>query len=501
MSVRYRITSGDDAEQTTLIFSDGTIETIVSSHPQYDKIVSKLRAGNTEENEIASLARPTLSVGRELVELSDRIVYSNNRIFFDGDVLDNSLSKHIVRILEEGGGRERYSAFVNFLEKLYTNPNEASRNSLYEFIVSHNITIMPDGDFIAYKGVNSDGTSRNSGYGIVDGEVFESAHLPNHPGAVVSIPRSMVDANTSVGCSVGLHAGTYDYASKFSRGLLLIVKINPRDVVSVPEDCDFQKIRTCRYVVISEINLKIEQTTYSFASDDDTYIDEFEDEDEDEDAYDRATANKSYNNASTHVDRSFENHPSNRLTEDQKAFYEGTIKAIDSEEGCLLTFDYFKPYSERQSIYDFEVTSVTTQYRDLLLHGVRSDGEYRSYKYSRMDDIVAGYPVNDEERKAIINASVEDDDEDAVNPIIELPVREIPENTVLMHTESGIPFLVETAPASAEKVVADTEIEEEREEISPATSSFRPGSLLDRLVRSGQEAHNSLNKPKDKKNS
>jgi hypothetical protein len=32
------------------------------------------------------------------------------------------------------------------------------------------------------------------------------------------------------------------------------VKINPRDVVSVPRDCDFQKLRTCRYEVLAEID-------------------------------------------------------------------------------------------------------------------------------------------------------------------------------------------------------------------------------------------------------
>ena len=31
----------------------------------------------------------------------------------------------------------------------------------------------------------------------------------------------------------------------------MIVKIDPADVVSVPNDCECQKLRTCKYVVVS----------------------------------------------------------------------------------------------------------------------------------------------------------------------------------------------------------------------------------------------------------
>ena len=31
----------------------------------------------------------------------------------------------------------------------------------------------------------------------------------------------------------------------------MVCKVNPKDVVSVPTDCKFQKLRTCRYEVVS----------------------------------------------------------------------------------------------------------------------------------------------------------------------------------------------------------------------------------------------------------
>ena len=96
-----------------------------------------------------------------------------------------------------------------------------------------------------------DGTSTRAGYGIVDGVEYEHDHLKNYVGAVVEIPRSKVDDNRGVGCSVGLHVGDFSYASTFSQRLWTVL-VNPRDVVSVPSDANERKIRVCRYTVVEE---------------------------------------------------------------------------------------------------------------------------------------------------------------------------------------------------------------------------------------------------------
>ena len=64
--------------------------------------------------------------------------------------------------------------------------------------------------------------------------------------------------DASVGCSDGFHAGSLDYAEGFGRGgNLMIVEINPADVVSVPNDSDCQKLRTCKYKVVSLFKRKL----------------------------------------------------------------------------------------------------------------------------------------------------------------------------------------------------------------------------------------------------
>lgn len=39
----------------------------------------------------------------------------------------------------------------------------------------------------------------------------------------------------------------------------MVVKIDPKDVVSVPSDCSFQKLRACRYIVVAENEYKLSE--------------------------------------------------------------------------------------------------------------------------------------------------------------------------------------------------------------------------------------------------
>jgi hypothetical protein len=266
MTLMYKIFSSDnEGSGATVIFSDGTIQQVPQDNANFGRVVSILTGtpvDEIDENALMELLIPALGVGKNLTRLSERVSFDGSNILFDGDVVSDGIAEHILRIVSEGGNADSYKALVNFMEKLYTNPSEASRNSLYDFIVRHQITIDPDGDFYAYKGVKANGGSIMQGFGIVDG-VSMNGSLPNKPGSVLEIPRSKVDADNRIGCSTGLHAGTHAYASGWAQGLLLLVKINPRDVVSVPMCSAYQKIRTCRYKVVSQTTQETKATTFT----------------------------------------------------------------------------------------------------------------------------------------------------------------------------------------------------------------------------------------------
>lgn len=168
------------------------------------------------------------------------------------------------------------------LENLALNPSRLSRLHLFTWLSGRDFTITPEGFLLAYKGVQADATSSsvNTGTATVNG-VTRHGHIPNPVGAVVEMPRQQVNQDRDEGCSTGLHVGTFEYAAGFGQRLLL-VSVNPRDVVSVPRDCEFQKMRTCRYTVLSVQDIPRPVTTPSYG-DDVLFPDDDYDEDKDQD--------------------------------------------------------------------------------------------------------------------------------------------------------------------------------------------------------------------------
>ena len=88
-----------------------------------------------------------------------------------------------------------------------------------------------------------------------------SGDFDNSVGSTCEVPRKDVDSNRDRGCSHGLHVGAIDYAAQYG-GIdlkdrddddggnnIVICKVNPMDVVSVPTCSRFQKLRCCQYEV------------------------------------------------------------------------------------------------------------------------------------------------------------------------------------------------------------------------------------------------------------
>lgn len=257
MSILYTLVgSGDESNITVFVTGEATPLVAHSDHPNFDAIVAEVTQGAPHDEErIIELFDPAKAVAQRFERLSERVTVANGRVYFDGDEVDNALTTQIIRCMNEGV--EDFMPLVNFFEKVSQNPNAHSREQLYEWLRRREFTITDDGDIVGYKGVRKDDThgfvSISHGPAIVDGESVNGA-VPNPIGAVVEMPRGQVHHDPSQGCSTGLHVGTYEYANSFARGGLLEVAVNPRDVVSVPTDCGWAKVRTCRYKVLNTID-------------------------------------------------------------------------------------------------------------------------------------------------------------------------------------------------------------------------------------------------------
>lgn len=255
MAHRLFSTDGD----TTITFynpGDPTSYQIHNSHPNFDEVLqaclSEIETGVDAELD-PSLFDPVQAISRIFKSLSERISVNSQGLYFDGDKIESSLSAHIIEAVASGNEDEANS-WSQFMERLYTNPHEHARESLFEYLRREKFTITDDGKIVGYKSVistDSEGQflSVSRGTAFVDGEIYEGQQIPNHVGAIVTMPRASVDDNQYMNCSSGLHVGTHDYASTFSGDTILEIHFDPRDVVSVPRDGYCGKVRTCRYYV------------------------------------------------------------------------------------------------------------------------------------------------------------------------------------------------------------------------------------------------------------
>lgn len=282
----------NDGEQSLLVMSPGREPIVVAGdHPYFDAILAGARVGDEDVYELADLGKTAAS---RFQKLTDRVTVQDGRVYFDTVLVDNALTETLLRFIE--AGVEDWKPLVRFYEKVESNPNMHSREMLYTWLANQDFSITEEGDIVGYKGVrkgaNGELTSISRGRAFVDG-VEHNGNIPNHIGAVISMPRDKVQFDPSVGCHTGLHVGTYDYASAFAQGALLEVVVDPRNVVSIPTDCGAQKMRCCEYRTIGIIEQRIAEPlrVYDRVESDEDYDDEYDEdlwgeyEDDDLDLY------------------------------------------------------------------------------------------------------------------------------------------------------------------------------------------------------------------------
>lgn len=247
----------DDGRRNLMVVDPSLPAPLATSddHPNFDRIVAAV-CKDEPVDRIAALFDASVVAAERFERLSERVSVRNGRIYLDGDEIDNSLTRQVVRFVD--ADIPNWRPLVAFFEKVQSNPVAHSREQLYDFLNANDFTIAADGDVIGYKGVtrhedDPEGVYRSTTPGpnvIRNGEPLPNDYVPQAIGDVIEMPRSTVAHDPSQACSYGLHIATFDYAQNYaSAGVVLKVKVNPRDVVSVPSDASGAKVRVCRYVV------------------------------------------------------------------------------------------------------------------------------------------------------------------------------------------------------------------------------------------------------------
>jgi hypothetical protein len=278
------------SEDVITIFWEGKPYSLRKDHPNFQSAKNAILEGDYESlGEYVDIAKSVEDFVEGDIEVKDEIVYYKNHRLH-GVVVDKLLE--MLR-----AGMKDSAPLVNFITRLQSNPSANSVNELYSFLNYKSLPTTPEGKVLGYKGVKDDfySSTGNADTIVVQGEVNDSHQILNEVGATIEVARRCVDDNKDNHCSYGLHVGSYDYANSWAGqdGRLLVVEFDPEDAVSVPTDCDFQKLRVSKYKVVGDItdtrkeydkpvyeaNKPIYDEVEDDYDDDDDYVDDAEESD------------------------------------------------------------------------------------------------------------------------------------------------------------------------------------------------------------------------------
>lgn len=226
---------------------------IPSTHPNFKAIVDLVKDPKTVDGDLV----PLLDVVKPANKFSDsgNITIRDGQLFFKGYPVNNSLSKIILDLIEEGSV-EAARPFELFLENAYQNPDPRAITDLFDWVVHTGLPISPDGHILGWKAVRDDYLSIHSG--------TSRPEFDHHVGNTLREDRSVCDASPDRTCSRGLHFAAASYLPSYASGgsRIVALKINPRDVVAFPRDYGWAKGRASEYVVVGEVPMADVPTYY-----------------------------------------------------------------------------------------------------------------------------------------------------------------------------------------------------------------------------------------------
>lgn len=240
----------------TRIAVDGSVaphsEIAYKDHRNFEKAVKLYQEGKAEEAFMAISMKHSL----EALCMGKVTAYpeKNQLVYDDGSskfVFVSTLATRISERLQNGESVDGLMKFANFLSE---NPSKRAVDELYDFLVAQDIAITEEGMVRCYKKVRENYTDVHTG------------KFDNSVGTTVSMPRHMVNDNSAVTCSHGLHVCSKAYLNSFGGTRILAVDVNPADFVSIPHDyysvnketgAVKAKARVCKYVVVEDITNKV----------------------------------------------------------------------------------------------------------------------------------------------------------------------------------------------------------------------------------------------------
>ena len=227
------------SNESITVFAGGKMHTVLSGHKNFDLLRDHLKLPEHSLEVILLLADREENIRKSAV--GAKVEIADGVVWYEGEAIHNALTDKLLDLLDEGFDA---TPWVRFLENLMQNPSFRSRECLFNFLENFNAPITPEGNFIAFKRIRKDYKDIHSGT------------MDNSVGKVVQMDRRKVDDDPKNTCSSGLHVCADQYLQGFAdaaNSRTVVVEVNPANVVAVPYDYDFAKMRVCQYKVVEEI--------------------------------------------------------------------------------------------------------------------------------------------------------------------------------------------------------------------------------------------------------
>lgn len=212
-----------------------------SDQEVYRIMVSEYDAACKEVEDVESLL--------DRVQCSSFLTLRRNSVYWDS-VSPLSLPKELVLAVldaEDNDDDIKLQSYRNFWILMSLNPDEACRKNLFWFLQKYGMTISRSGFFVGYRNVEP--TSEPN--------VFTDSHSHStriEIGKIVSMNRSECDAVQEHTCSRGLHIASKGWLRENYYGSVgMACLVNPCNVVAVPPEDSYGKLRTCAYLPIKLI--------------------------------------------------------------------------------------------------------------------------------------------------------------------------------------------------------------------------------------------------------
>lgn len=212
-------------------------EVIAIMNPEYKEIVNEIK----ENKEVIKSATE-----------SNILTFRGGAVYWE-DVSQLSMPKELVQAVidaENANDEIRLETYKNFWTLMSLNPDEKCRLNLFWFLNRNGLVISRCGFFVAYRNVekHKEYTDENPIYTDNYTKTFTIKI-----GDMVTMDRKKCDSRQDITCSSGLHLGARTWLKANYCGTQgLVCLCNPAEVVAVPHEDHYGKLRTCAYLPIAK---------------------------------------------------------------------------------------------------------------------------------------------------------------------------------------------------------------------------------------------------------